>query len=120
LALGSTQWHAVRTVVLPTAVPGMITGCILGIGRAIGETAPILFTAAAIYKTKMASSLIEALTSRTMALPTHIFYMATENPMAWKAKDLQFGAALVLLGLVLTMNLGAVAWRARIRRRKQW
>jgi len=120
LALGSTQWQAVRTVVLPTAIPGIITGCILGIGRAIGETAPILFTAAAIYRTRMASSLLDALTSRTMALPTHIFYMATENPMAWKAKDLQFGGALLLLAVVVTLNLGAVAWRARARRRKQW
>jgi len=120
LALGSTQWHAVRTVVLPTAIPGIITGCILGIGRAIGETAPILFTAAAIYKTQMPGSLLDALTSRTMALPTHIFYMATENPMAWKAKDLQFGGALLLLAVVITLNLGAVIWRARVRRRKQW
>jgi len=120
LALGATQWHAVRTVVLPTAVPGIITGAVLGIGRAIGETAPILFTAAAIYKTRLPNALFETLTSRTMALPTHIFYMATENPRGWEAKDLQFGAALVLLGLVMVMNLGAVTWRARVRRRKQW
>jgi phosphate transport system permease protein len=120
LALGATQWHAVRSVVLPTAVPGIITGAILGIGRAIGETAPILFTAAAIYKTRLPDTLGETLMSRTMALPTHIFYMATENPRGWEAKDLQFGAALVLLGLVLIMNLGAVVWRARVRRRKAW
>jgi phosphate transport system permease protein len=120
LALGATQWHAVRTVVLPTAISGILTGAVLGIGRAIGETAPILFTAAAIYKTKLPDTLYETLTSRTMALPTHIFYMATENPRGWEAKDLQFGAALVLLGLVLIMNLGAVAWRARVRRRKEW
>lgn len=120
LALGATQWYAVRSVVLPTAIPGIMTGAILGIGRAIGETAPILFTAAAIYKTRLPDTLYETLTSRTMALPTHIFYMATENPRGWEAKDLQFGAALVLLGLVLIMNLGAVTWRARVRRRKEW
>jgi len=120
LALGATRWRAVRTVVLPTAIPGIMTGAILGIGRAIGETAPILFTAAAIYKTRLPDTLYETLTSRTMALPTHIFYMATENPRGWEAKDLQFGAALVLLGLVLIMNLGAVTWRARVRRRKEW
>jgi len=120
LALGATRWHAVRTVVLPTAVPAILTGAVLGIGRAIGETAPILFTAAAIYKTRLPGTLYETLTSRTMALPTHIFYMATENPRGWEAKDLQFGAALVLLALVMLMNLGAVTWRARVRRRKQW
>lgn len=120
LALGATPWCAVRTVVLPTAIPGILTGVVLSIGRAIGETAPILFTAAAIYKTRLPETLGETLTSRTMALPTHIFYMATENPRGWEAKDLQFGAGLVLLGLVLIMNLGAVTWRARVRRRKPW
>jgi phosphate transport system permease protein len=120
LALGATQWHAVRTVVLPSAVPGVITGAILGIGRAIGETAPILFTAAAIYRTQLSDTLLETLTSRTMTLPTHIFYMATENPQGWKAMDLQFGSALLLLGLVVCLNLGAVIWRTRVRRRKQW
>jgi len=120
LALGATQWHSVHTVVLPSAIPGIMTGAILGIGRAIGETAPILFTAAAIYKTRLPDTLIDTLTSRTMALPTHIFYMATENPRGWQAVDLQFGAALILLGLVVCMNLGAVVWRTRVRRRKQW
>jgi phosphate transport system permease protein len=120
LALGASQWHSVRTVVLPSAIPGIMTGAILGIGRAIGETAPILFTAAAIYKTRLPDTLTETLTSRIMTLPTHIFYMATENPRAWQAVDLQFGAALLLLGLVACLNLGAVIWRTRVRRRKQW
>ncbi|MBU1050436.1 phosphate ABC transporter permease PstA [Candidatus Bipolaricaulota bacterium] len=120
LALGATQWRSVRTVVLPSAIPGIMTGAILGIGRAIGETAPILFTAAAIYKTRLPDTLIDTLMSRTMALPTHIFYMATENPRGWQAVDLQFGAALLLLGLVVCLNLGAVIWRTRVRRRKQW
>ena len=116
LALGATKWYSVRSVVLPTAIPGIITGAVLGIGRAIGETAPILFTAAAIYKTRLPQSLFD----RTMALPTHIYYMATENPMYWKTRDLQFGAALVLLGMVMILDIGAVTWRARVRRRKQW
>lgn len=120
LALGATQWHAVRTVVLPSALPGILTGAILGIGRAIGETAPILFTAAAIFRTRLPETLVGTLTSRTMTLPTHIFYMATENPRGWQAVDLQFGAALLLLGLVVCLNLGAVVWRTRVRRRKPW
>jgi phosphate transport system permease protein len=116
LALGSTRWHAVRTVVLPAAVPGIMTGAVLGISRAVGETAPIMFTAAAFYMSHLPQSPFD----KVMALPYHVFVMATESPSYWKTKDLQFGTALVLLGLVLTMNLGAVVWRTRARRRKQW
>lgn len=116
LALGATQWHAVRTVVLPAAIPGILTGAVLGISRAVGETAPIMFTAAAFYMTRLPASPFD----KVMALPYHVFVMATESPNYWKTKDLQFGTALVLLGLVLTMNLGAVIWRTRARRRKQW
>jgi len=116
LALGATQWHAVRTVVLPAAIPGILTGAVLGISRAVGETAPIMFTAAAFYMTRLPASPFD----KVMALPYHVFVMATESPSYWKTKDLQFGTALVLLGLVLTMNLGAVIWRTRARRRKQW
>jgi len=116
LALGATQWHTVRTVVLPAAIPGILTGAVLGISRAVGETAPIMFTAAAFYMTRLPASPFD----KVMALPYHVFVMATESPSYWKTKDLQFGTALVLLGLVLTMNLGAVIWRTRARRRKQW
>jgi phosphate transport system permease protein len=116
LALGATKWHAVRTVVLPSAIPGILTGVILGVSRAIGETAPIMFTAAAFYM----SRLPETLSDKVMALPYHIFVMATESPNYFKTRNLQFGAALVLLGMVLLMNLGAVMWRARVRRRKEW
>ena len=116
LALGATKWHAVRTVVLPSALPGILTGVILGVSRAIGETAPIMFTAAAFYM----SRLPETLSDKVMALPYHIFVMATESPNYFKTRNLQFGAALVLLGMVLLMNLGAVTWRARARRRKEW
>jgi len=116
LALGATQWRAVRTVVLPSAVPGILTGAVLGVGRAVGETAPIMFTAAAFYLGRLPRSPFD----KVMALPYHIFVMATESPNYWRTRDLQFGTALVLLGLVLAMNLGAVTWRARARRRKPW
>jgi phosphate transport system permease protein len=116
LALGATRWHAVRTVVLPAATPGILTGAVLGISRAVGETAPIMFTAAAFYMTKLPQSPFD----KVMALPYHVYVMATESPNYWRTQDLQFGTALVLLGLVLTMNLGAVVWRTRARRRKQW
>lgn len=116
LALGATKWHAVRTVVLPSAVPGVLTGAVLGIGRAMGETAPIMFTAAAFYMARLPETPFD----KVMALPYHIFVMATESPNYWRTRDLQYGTALVLLGMVLVMNLGAVTWRARVRRRKQW
>ncbi|MEW5825625.1 MAG: phosphate ABC transporter permease PstA [Candidatus Bipolaricaulota bacterium] len=116
LALGATKWYAVRTLVLPTAIPGILTGAVLGIGRAMGETAPIMFTAAAFYMARLPETPFD----KVMALPYHIFVMATESPSYWKTRDLQFGTALVLLGLVMTLNLGAVLWRARVRRRKQW
>jgi phosphate transport system permease protein len=106
----------VRTVVLPSAIPGILTGMILGISRAVGETAPIMFTAAAFYMTRLP----ETLSDKVMALPYHIFVMATESPNYYKTRSLQFGAALVLLGMVMLINLGAVTWRARVRRRKQW
>ncbi len=116
LALGATQWQTVRTVVLPAALPGILTGAILGVSRAVGETAPILFTAVAFYMGRLPQSPFD----KVMALPYHIYVMATESPNYWKTKDLQFGTALVLLGLVLTLNLGVVIWRTRLRRRKKW
>jgi len=116
LALGATQWHTVRTIVLPAALPGILTGAVLGVSRAVGETAPIMFTAAAFYMAKLPKSPFD----KVMALPYHIYVMATESPSYWCTKDLQFGTALVLLGLVLTLNLGVVVWRTRLRRRKKW
>lgn len=116
LALGATQWQTVRTVVLPAALPGVLTGVILGVSRAVGETAPIMFTAAAFYMGHLPRSPFD----KVMALPYHIYVMATESPNYWQTKDLQFGAALVLLALVLTMNIGAVVWRTRLRRREKW
>jgi len=115
-ALGATQWQTVRTIVLPAALPGILTGAILGVSRAVGETAPIMFTAAAFYMARLPRSPFD----KVMALPYHIFVMATESPNYWRTKDLQFGTALVLLGLVLSLNLGVVIWRTSLRRRKRW
>lgn len=115
-ALGATRWQTVRTIVLPAALPGILTGAILGVSRAVGETAPIMFTAAAFYMARLPRSPFD----KVMALPYHIFVMATESPNYWRTKDLQFGTALVLLGLVLSLNLGVVIWRTSIRRRKRW
>jgi phosphate transport system permease protein len=116
LALGATRWHMVRTVVLPAALPGILTGAVLGMSRAVGETAPIMFTAAAFYMARLPQSPFD----KVMALPYHIYVMATESPNYWCTKDLQFGAALVLLGLVLSLNIGAIVWRTRLRRTRKW
>jgi phosphate transport system permease protein len=116
LAVGATRWRTIRTIVLPAASPGILTGIVLSLSRAIGETAPIMFTAAAFFTPRLPKSPLD----EVMALPYHIFVMATESPNAWKTKNLQYGAVLVLVGLVLVLNLGAILLRARARRRKVW
>ncbi len=116
LALGATQWQAIRSVVLPVAIPGIFTGVILAVGRAAGETAPIMFTAAAFWTPRLPRSPLD----EVMALPYHLYVMATESTAFWKTRHLQFGTALVLLGLVLVLYLWAALWRARIRRKKRW
>ena len=116
LAVGATRWRTIRSIVLPAALPGILTGIVLGLSRAIGETAPIMFTAAAFFTPRLPTSPLD----EVMALPYHIFVMATESPNAWKTKDLQYGAVLVLVGLVVVLNLGAILLRAHARRRKVW
>jgi phosphate transport system permease protein len=116
LAVGATRWRTIRSIVLPASLPGILTGIVLSLSRAIGETAPIMFTAAAFFTPRLPSSPLD----EVMALPYHIFVMATESPNAWKTKGLQYGAVLVLVGLVLVLNLGAILLRAHARRRKVW
>jgi phosphate transport system permease protein len=114
LALGATRWQTVWRVVLPNALPGILTGAILGVGRAAGETAPILFTAAAFSLPRLPGSPWD----QVMALPYHLYIMATQVPNVPAA--LPSAIALVLLGLVLALNLVAVALRVRFRRRTRW
>ncbi|MHB8763940.1 MAG: phosphate ABC transporter permease PstA [Deferrisomatales bacterium] len=113
LALGATQWQAVRTVVLPPALPGILTGAILGLSRAAGETAPILFTGVAFYLPFVPHSLSE----QFMALPYHLYILSTQHHSIQTVRPLAYGTALVLVGLVFTLNLGAFAVRSRLRRR---
>lgn len=113
LALGATKWQATRTNVIPSALPGIITGMILGISRAAGETAPILFTGAAFYL----SSLPSSLSSRFMALPYHLFIMSTQHHSIEKVRPIAYGTALVLIGLVLIMNMSAILLRAHYRKK---
>ena len=113
-SLGGTRWQGIRNVVLPQALPGMITGVILGLLRAAGETAPILFTVAAFYLPHLPESVFD----QTMALPYHLFVISTQVP--GMPLEIQFGTALVLLTLVLSMNVLASIIRSYFRRRRQW
>lgn len=111
-ALGATKWQTIVRVVLPTALPGMLTGAILGLSRAAGETAAIMFTAAVFYTPKMPDSVFSAV----MALPYHMYVLATAGTEIEKNRPLQYGTALVLLILVLSMNLAAIVLRDRMQR----
>lgn len=113
LALGATQSQTIARVVLPAALPGMLTGAILGLARASGETAVIMFTAAVFFTQKEVDSLF----SPIMALPNHIYVLATSGTEIEKTLPLQYGTALVLLALVVGMNLAAVILRDRLQRR---
>lgn len=113
LALGATRWQTIRSVVLPAALPGILTGSILGVGRAAGETAPIMFTAAAFYTRIIPKSMFD----EVMALPYHIYVLATAGTHISQTRPIQYGTALVLITLVLGINTVAIVIRARIRRR---
>jgi phosphate transport system permease protein len=114
--LGASKWHTVRHVVLPVAMPGILTGAILGIGRAAGETAPILFTAATFYTRRLPSTVFD----EVMALPYHIYALMTEGTKPQFQVPIAYGTALVLLLLVLGINLIAIIIRYRARKAKTW
>ncbi|MBI3118313.1 MAG: phosphate ABC transporter permease PstA [Candidatus Hydrogenedentes bacterium] len=116
LALGASQWQTIARNVLPYAVPGMITGSILAIGRAAGETAPILFTAAAFFLPRLPQSIYD----QVMTLPYHLYILATQHPDAAAVRDEQYGTALVLLLLVLGVNLAAILLRYHFRKKYRW
>jgi len=114
VSLGASQWQTIWRIILPEAVPGILTGVILGLERAAGETAPILFTGAAFFLPRLPKSLLDP----TMALPYHIFVISTQVP--GMPIQVQYGTVLVLLAFVLGMNLIATVIRSRARARRQW
>jgi len=116
LALGATKWQSIRTNVLPYAIPGMLTGTVLGLARAAGETAPILFTGAAFYLPYLPKSLSD----QFMALPYHLYIMATQHHAILQVRPLAYGTALVLIVLVLGLNMTAIVIRYRMRRKRRW
>ncbi|MCB0091755.1 MAG: phosphate ABC transporter permease PstA [Caldilineaceae bacterium] len=114
LSLGASRWQTIRHQVLPHAMPGIITGIILGLGRAAGETAPILFTVAAFYLPELPKSIFD----QTMALPYHLYVISTQVPDMPLSN--QYGTALVLLMIVFSMTLVATVIRTNMRRRREW
>jgi len=115
-ALGATKLQTICRVVLPAASGGILTGVILSLARAAGETAPILFTAASFYATRLPRSPLD----ETLALPFHIFALMTEGTDPEAHTRIAFGATLVLLALVLSLNLVAIIQRYRLQRGKRW
>jgi len=114
LGLGATKWQTIYRVVLPAALPGILTGAILGISRAAGETAPIMFTAAVFFSPSMPKSIFD----EVMALPYHIYVLATAGTEIAATRHLQYGTALVLIVMVLGLNLSVIIYRARLRKRR--
>jgi phosphate transport system permease protein len=114
LSLGASKWQTIRHIVLPNAIPGILTGTILGLGRAAGETAPILFTVAAFYLPQLPKSIFD----QAMALPYHLYVISTQVPNV--DEKIRYGTALVLLSLVLFMNLIAIIIRYNFRKKKKW
>lgn len=113
MALGAGKWHTICKVIIPAAMGGIITGMILSVGRAIGETAPIMFTAAVAFKSTAGFSLLEPI----MALPYHLYYLASEVPGSTAN---QYGTALVLIIIVVVLFGAASAVRSRYSKRTGW
>ena len=114
LSLGASKWETIRHIVLPSAISGILTGTILGLGRAAGETAPILFTVAAFYLPQLPHSIFD----QAMALPYHLYVISTQVPNV--EEKIRYGTVLVLLALVLFMNLVAMIIRYKFRKKKKW
>jgi phosphate transport system permease protein len=114
LGLGATKWQTIYRVILPAALPSMLTGAILALSRAAGETAAIMFTAAVFYTKKLPTSVFD----QVMALPYHIYVLATAGTEIEQTRHLQYGTALILIFLVLGMNLVAIVYRSRLRKRR--
>jgi len=114
LSLGASKWETIRHIVLPNAISGILTGTILGLGRAAGETAPILFTVAAFYLPQLPRSIFD----QAMALPYHLYVISTQVPNV--DEKIRYGTVLVLLALVLFMNLVAIIMRYKFRKKKRW
>ncbi|HKL13450.1 MAG TPA: phosphate ABC transporter permease PstA, partial [Halanaerobiales bacterium] len=115
LAMGATNWQTIKNVVLPSAMPGILTGVILGIGRVAGETAPIIFTAATYFQMRLPDSVFD----EVMALPYNIYALVTAGTFPSKQIPIAYGSAVVLLSLVLLINLIAILLRLKFSRNQE-
>jgi phosphate transport system permease protein len=113
-SLGASRWQTVRYCVLPYAIPGILTGTVLSLSRAAGETAPILFTVAAFYLPTLPHSVFD----QVMALPYHLYVISTQVP--GMPQSISFATAFVLIALVFVMNVISVILRAHYRKKRQW
>lgn len=113
LSLGATHWQTIYKIILPGALPGILTGIMLSLGRAAGETAPIMFTAAAFFTPDLPASIFH----EVMALPYHIYVMATAGTHIQETRHLQYGTAIILILLVLLMNMTGLILRYRYRKK---
>jgi phosphate transport system permease protein len=113
LALGATRWQTIRHVLLPQAMPGILTGAVLSVARGAGEVAPILFTGAAYFLPYLPHSP----TDQFMELGYHVFVLSTQSPDVDATRPLLYGTVLVLLLLTFLLNLTAIALRSRMRAR---
>jgi phosphate transport system permease protein len=113
LALGASRWQTLRHVLLPQALPGVLTGAILSVSRGAGEVAPIMFTGAAYFLPYLPTSP----TDQFMELGYHVFVLATQSPDVDATRPLLYGTVLVLLLLTFLLNLTAILIRARLRAR---
>jgi phosphate transport system permease protein len=124
LALGASKWTAIRTNVLPYALPGILTSSIMGIARVAGETAPIMFTAAYALRDRLPWEGLESgsdfFFQGVMALPYHIYVVSSKIPQNEYTRNMQYGAALVFLLIVGFFALSSIILRARIRKRYKW
>jgi phosphate transport system permease protein len=115
LALGATKWQSIRSNVIPYALPGILTGSILGLSRAAGETAPILFTGVVFFLPGLPDSVFD----QFMALPYHLYILSTQHHAIEQVRPLAYGTALILITLVLIMNFTAIFIRFKLRKKFQ-
>ncbi|MEI7909004.1 MAG: phosphate ABC transporter permease PstA [Verrucomicrobiota bacterium] len=117
--VGATRWQTIRAIVLPNSISGILTGVILQVSRAAGETAPVMFTGAIYFKAVQKGDLFPyRLDEQCMALSTHLYNISTQVPGV--RESIPFATAVVLLGLVLVVNAAAIILRVWLRNRKKW
>jgi phosphate transport system permease protein len=117
--VGATRWQTIKSIVLPNSISGILTGVILQVSRAAGETAPIMFTGAVFFKAVQRGDLFPYyLDEQCMALSMHLYTISTQVPGV--KHSVPFATAVVLLGSVLLVNAAAISLRVYLRSRKKW